>query len=161
MSTAEIGFAVIVAIITSGGVIISGNRTSRASERAAELANRAMEHQTKLNAKAKVAEFRQRWINDLRDSMAKFVRLTNDGVSSNKDELSETMMRIELLMNRTDKNYAGLREYMADFVREVMGKGEGVRAGEFITICQDILKTEWEVLKKELLELETPQTKVS
>jgi len=50
---------------------------------------------------------------------------------------------------------------MADFIGVVLGECTGVRTEEFITICQDILKEEWEVLKKELLELEAPQTNVS
>jgi len=92
--------ALIVGLISTIGVVASAILTSRASERAAELAKRAMDHQTKLNCKAKVAEFRQAWINNLRDSMAKFVRLSNAGVIADKGGVLEEMMRIELLMNR-------------------------------------------------------------
>jgi Flp pilus assembly protein TadB len=163
MSTAELSFAVIVGVVSALGLVLSSILTSRASDRAAKLAQQSIEHQTRLNAKAKVAEFRQAWINNLRDAMAKFVRLSNAGVKADKDELTETMMHIELLMNRRDQRYPELRKYMADFVRTVMGKGTGedVRFQEFIHICQDILKEEWEVLKKELLELESPPPKIS
>lgn len=78
MSHAEIAFAFVIGAISALGVILSAVLSSRASDRAARLAHEAMEHQTKLNAKGKIAEFRQEWINTLRNEMSKMIALPSD-----------------------------------------------------------------------------------
>ena len=153
MSNPEITFAIIVGAISAFGLILSGILTSRASDRAAQLARQAVEHQTKLNAKAKIAEFRQAWINNLRDAMAKLMGL-GFGAHGPR-EVIEAAAKIQLLMNKKDSRYPQLIECMKEFAKAMKSGNQLYDSSEFIEVCQDILKDEWEVLKRELLELKS------
>jgi Flp pilus assembly protein TadB len=150
MTNAEITFAFIVGAISAIGLIWGSILTSRASDRAAKSARQAMEQQTKLNAKAKIAEFRQAWINNLRDAMAKLLAL---GFETPDREVIEAAARIQLLMNKKDDRYPELIKQMNEFATAMKGGNQRYDSKKFIELCQDILKNEWDVLKKELLEL--------
>ena len=151
MTHAEIAFAVIVGAISAIGLIWGSILTSRASDRAAQSAREAMENQTKLNAKAKIAEFRQTWINNLRDAMAK---LMGQGLGAHApSDVIEATAKIQLLMNKNDDRYPQLTKFMKEYVIAMKSGDQRYDSSEFIELCQDILKNEWEVLKKELLEL--------
>jgi hypothetical protein len=153
MTHAEMAFAVIVGAISAIGLIWGSILTSRASDRAAISAREAMEHQTKLNAKAKIAEFRQAWINNLRDAM---VKLTALGLEQHAGgEVIEAAAKIQLLMNKKDSRYPQLIKCMKDFAVAMKGRDQQCSPLQFVELCQDILKNEWEVLKKELLELKS------
>jgi hypothetical protein len=151
MTNAEIVFAAIVGAISAIGLIWGSILTSRASDRASQSAREAMEHQTKLNAKAKIAEFRQAWINNLRDAMAK---LMGQGYGAHApSDVIEATAKIQLLMNKKDGRYPQLTKSMKQYVIAMKSADQQYDSSEFIGLCQDILKNEWEVLKKELLEL--------
>lgn len=152
MTNGEVVFAIIIGAISALGMILSAVLTSRASDRAARLTHQAIEHQTKLNSKAKIAEFRQAWINSLRDEMARFTGLAAGGGVQDARELYATAAKILLLMNRRDKRYPELIDCIRNLDLGAAGK-DRFDAGYFREICQSILKDEWEVLKKDLLEL--------
>jgi hypothetical protein len=152
MTHAEIAFAFIVGAISAIGLIWGSILTSRASDRAARSARQAMEHQTKLNAKGKIAEFRQAWINNLRDAMAKFMAVGSDRKHGTETDMVEAGIKMQLLMNRNGARIPELVEYMGDFSL-AMADDHHYDAQKFVMLCQEILKGEWEVLKKELLEL--------
>jgi len=153
MTNAEIVFAVIVGAISAIGLIWGSKLTSLASDRAARSARDAMEHQTKLNAKAKVAEFRQAWINNLRDAMAKLMR-QGLGAPAESDVIEATA-KIQLLMNKKDERYPELTKLLKEYVVAMKSGDQQYNSSKLLELCQDILKNEWEVLKKELLELKS------
>jgi hypothetical protein len=153
MTNAEIAFAIIVGAISAIGLIWGSILTSRASDRAAQSARAAMEHQTKLNSKGKIAEFRQAWINNLRDAMAKVMR---QGLGAPvQSEVIEATARIQLLMNKKDGRYPALTKCLKEYAIAMKLGDQRYDSSELLELCQDILKNEWEVLKKELLELES------
>jgi hypothetical protein len=151
MTNAEIWFAVIVGAISAGGLISGSILSSRASDRAAQSAREAMEHQTKLNAKSKIAEFRQAWINNLRDAMAKVMRQELGAPA--QSEVIEATAKIQLLMNKKDGRYPQLTECLKEYAIAMKSGDQRYDSSKLLEVCQDILKNEWEVLKKELLEL--------
>jgi hypothetical protein len=110
------------------------------------------EKQLKLNIAIKKSEFRQDWINSLRHAMSKF---HSYGVSPHLDQTKEREFyelgtKIELMMNRKDERHKQLVDLMYRFLSaEDESEKYGVNP-EYIETCQDILKQEWEVLKKEL-----------
>lgn len=64
----------------------------------------------------------------------------------------ESTIRIVLLMNKSDKDYEELRSSMAKMMDDPAGEGGATLV--YISLCQDILKREWEVTKAELALLE-------
>jgi hypothetical protein len=97
-------FAIVVGIVSTLGVVV-GARISR----------RGVREQLYFDHAAKIAEFRQAWINDLRNSMAEFQSI---GIMENARETSNffrTGTKIELLMNPRDKRYSALQTAMYDF----------------------------------------------
>lgn len=155
MTNAEVAFAVIVGAISAAGLVLGSWLTSGASDRAAKLSAQGLERQIVLNSKAKIAEFRQAWINNLRDAMARFIALGSDVKRRMGPEMVEAGTRIQLMMNRGDKRYPRLTESMSDFVYAIGSEDRQYDPNPFVELCQDILKDEWEVLKKELLELDS------
>lgn len=155
MTHAEIAFVFIIGAISALGMIWSAVLTSRASDRAARSAHEAMEHQTKLNAKAKIAEFRQAWINNLRNEMARVMAFGYEEDHLTTKDAIEAVAKVFLLMNRRDPRYDRLSSSMNQYVKAMKAKDTGHSTSELMTLCQDILKDEWEVLKRELLELKS------
>ena len=100
----------------------------------------------------KIAEMRQAWINDLREAMAVY---QSYGVTPGLDqdgrrEFYEAGTRIELMMNRRDKNYERLSSAMYAFLGAESIEEKYRQNPEYIAVCQDILKEEWEVLKEDV-----------
>lgn len=157
MTHAEITFAVIVGMISAIGLIWGSVLTSRASDRAAQSSREALEHQIKLNAKAKIAEFRQEWINSLRNEMARIFAIVLDTEHATGREAVEAAAKIQLMMNRRDSRYGSLVNLLKAFSDSIKAKKQ-YDEQELVRLCQDILKDEWEVLKRELLELNSPPT---
>jgi len=58
--------------------------------------------------------------------------------------------KIELLMNRGDQRYEALQKCMYAFLAAKTVEEKYLCNAPFVKICQDILKEEWEVLKKDL-----------
>lgn len=110
------------------------------------------EAQTNLQVSVKIAEFRQQWINTLRDCMAEFQAIcmmaSVDRTAS--ADFYRLGAKIELLMNRADPEYKRLHELLYRlFAASEVSEEHGCNA-EFINICQDILKREWEKTKNDL-----------
>jgi hypothetical protein len=97
----------------------------------------------------KIAEMRQAWINNLRDSMASFmsIRETPDTDPFKNREYWEKAAKIDLLMNPNDPDYKALQISF----NEAQDNNDGTaRKATFMNICQRILKREWEALKREV-----------
>lgn len=117
--------------------------------------------QTRATQQLKHAEFRQAWINALREEMARFLLLavqTSTGAKK-KSEAIHSMAMILMRMNRTDKHYDELVENM-DRMLERSGRGDAANAiapgtnptADYLLTCQKILKNEWETTRTQMLE---------
>ena len=102
----------------------------------------------------KISEFRQAWINSLRDEMAEF---QSYGVLPGSDPSKERAFyklgtKIELLMNPDDPDYENLQKLMYDFLiaADANTIDKYSLNSEFITLCQKILKREWDRLKADI-----------
>lgn len=102
----------------------------------------------------KIAEFRQAWINSLRDEMAEF---QSYGVHPNTDPTEERIFyklgtKIELLMNPDDPDYPALQQQMYRFLQVADGDtiDKYSQNAEFVELCQKILKREWDRLKSDV-----------
>ena len=102
----------------------------------------------------KVSEFRQSWINSLRDCMAEF---QSYGVTPEMNPASNRQFyalgtKIELLMNPSDDDYKLLHESLYNFLDSSKGDicEKYKNNAQYIAVCQRILKREWERLKEEL-----------
>lgn len=113
-----------------------------------ERANRRIATQLKL------VEFRQAWINDLRDQLAAYYgKVAVAGPNFNGwDELAQIGNKILLLMNPEDKDYNALVGVLTRVTDAMHGQvGEAVAAhSEMRDIAQRILKREWNRLKDDL-----------
>ena len=100
----------------------------------------------------KVAEMRQAWINNLREAMSTFQSygVTPDLDQDGTREFYEAGTRIELLMNPKDKNYERLHRTMYAFLGPRSAEEKYEKNPEYVDVCQEILKGEWEVLKAEV-----------
>ncbi|MCB1694178.1 MAG: hypothetical protein KDI19_15510, partial [Pseudomonadales bacterium] len=102
----------------------------------------------------KVAEFRQTWINDLRDAMAEFQSygVVPDQNPSQERKFYELGTKIELLMNPSDPDYGALSATLYNFLITADGNTIEKYSNNslFVDLCQRILKREWERLKTDI-----------
>lgn len=114
--------------------------------------------QTRATQQLKHADFRQTWINALREEMARFLALTAELITDAKKEpaVIQSMAMILLRMNSRDKEYDGLIDALdevLDAAKATPGiKPYGAAAGDYLIICQRILKSEWETTRDAMLE---------
>ena len=117
--------------------------------------------QARVSQQLKHAEFRQTWINALREEMARFQLLTAQSlVDVGKDaELAQSMSMILLRMDRSDEDYDRLvrqdgRRHRTPSRRvataPTLRPGKAPPRADLLLICQDILKREWNVTKDEM-----------
>lgn len=106
-------------------------------------------------AQMKHADFRQAWINSLRDEMSTFQSLAVGAALDDKDnelKLAESGTKILLLMNPKDPEYRallnGLHAVMAGW--KVSRRDFLIKHAEMNALCQRILKREWNVTKREM-----------
>jgi len=127
--------------------------TARVSKSNANVADISQEKQRKLAHQLKLAEFRQAWIDNLREDFAIYSALTwdaetNAGLESKKERI-KVQTRILLRLNPRDKDYdlvvQSLRNPVAD-------KSKGRQA--IYEIAQPLLKREWDRLKADLAEVD-------
>lgn len=122
---------------------------NRAAENRAA-ANRKIER--KLSQELKLVEFRQSWINDLRNAFVSFhIVLHNKyDLAVDSASLAEAASRIILLMNPEDADF---KELIKTHRAMVIEKEERKEAPSLIAsneLGQRILKREWDRLKKDL-----------
>lgn len=151
-------YACMVGAVSAAGAAFGSWLSSRATIKATQNALIGINRQIEFQRSAKIAEFRQAWINDLRESMA---TLQSIGVAPNLQHQQETEFyragtKIELLMNREDRRYQPLQRCMYAFLAAKTTEDKFLCNAPFVEICQDVLKTEWEVLKRELAMANAP-----
>lgn len=136
-------------------IAYSGNLNSRRADRRADLYRvhqRSNEKQARMQTALKLAEFRQAWIDNLRDTMAEFQSLgVTPGLEHiRRPEFFQSGTRIQLLMNRDDPEYAVLDECLYNFLMADTEQEKYRSNPDYIDVCQRILKREEERLRKDL-----------
>ena len=134
-----------VPLLTFGITFVAG----RSSERRAMINN---EIERELQRKLKLADFRQNWIDDQRADLSEFFAECGslDTGEEQTHRIAALMGRIQMRMSRDDALYDKLTEGMLDLFK-ADGVGDKAEAQFKLTeIGQDILKTEWDRLKREL-----------
>jgi hypothetical protein len=100
----------------------------------------------------KLSEHRLAWIQKLRDEMAIFQSwgMTPGVKQADQREFYEHGTRIELLMNPGDPDYRILQALMYRLLEaQDLNQKYSINA-EFVSLCQKILKREWELAKREI-----------
>jgi hypothetical protein len=115
-------------------------------------ANKAAQRQNDLTAKMKLADFRQAWINQLRDTLSEFQSraMISDRQLVELQELHRLAQKIRLLMNKDDANYGRLSNMIDLLISDTDPEGRAETVREATPLLQNILKAEWEVLKRDL-----------
>ncbi|MBL4617697.1 MAG: hypothetical protein JKY46_08360 [Robiginitomaculum sp.] len=127
-------------IIAGGAVYISYHTTSK---------------QIRMQAKMKIADLRQEWIHQLREAMAQFqsFAVTPDLSHQYQQEFYRYGTKIELLMNNADRDYKNLQDCMYNLLEAISIEEKYKANPKYIEVCQEIIKREWETLKKNLRNL--------
>ena len=101
----------------------------------------------------KLSEHRLAWIQKLRDEMAVFHSwgMTPGLKQSDQREFYEHGTRIELLMNPGDPDYEKLQALMYQLLLAGDVNQKYSVNADFVLLCQQILKREWELAKREIL----------
>jgi hypothetical protein len=136
--------ALIAAVAALGAAIfafISSIINVRVQRRNAEL-------QARTAAAIKLAEFRQLWIEKLRENFVSLQVKIASNPSDLDKELSEDIFRILLMMNKKDTNVGAIKDLVA---RSLAADGGARKAQvELLGLQQDVVKNEWEVVKRDL-----------
>ena len=122
---------------------------------------RNAKEQNALASRMKLADFREAWLNRLRDSISELEAeiLTLPSVSTSAMRRAfELATKIRLLMNRRDPRYTELDELLFAITNNDLLDSRFKLASELTELTQDILKAEWGVLKQDL-KYEHPQIK--
>ena len=156
--------ALVTAAVIGGVIGLIGHWTARSNARlqsriSKEIADQTncisqsnAKLQTHLAANVKLADFRQAWINGLRDDMAAFQALgVTPGVAQRSEqEFYRLGTRIELRMNPQDPDYDELHECLYAFLHADDDHRKYAANPRYVEVCQRILKREWDVLKNEV-----------
>lgn len=154
----------VVAAIVAAIVSLLGHWVSRQNTKlTASIAQENARLSAKLESAIKLADSRQHWINELRQDMAAFLglavirnrsRIAGETMASDDfEQLLTVSSRISMRMNPNDADYVPLTQAMAQcmFSEDPLDSGKVSR--NFVAICQRILKREWDVLKRDLKDL--------
>jgi hypothetical protein len=148
----QVFFALLVGLVSTLGAFLGSWFSSKATLKSSANALHGIDRQIRLQSAAKLAEFRQAWINGLREAMAKYQ--AHGAISNMNDENMRELFKfhaeISLMMNRNDINYLRLQSAMDCFLHAPDSAKRFLCRDEFLLVCQDILKTEWDVLKEQL-----------
>ena len=145
-------YGIVIAVVSSVATLIASRIAFQASQTTAQTALDGVTLQIEFQTRAKIAEFRQAWINELRCQMSTLQSLgvTPDLQHQNSQEFYKAGTAIELLMNRDDLRYEELQNRMYAFLKAQTINEKFSCNAPFVHVCQDILKAEWEKLKKDL-----------
>lgn len=140
------------ASLTAGAALVASVFALIAALVAAHVATRNARLQARVTQQTKHADFRQDWINSLREKMVRFQALSYKiGLSADeKTECESLAIHILLLMNRADEDYPRLVSSLRSLPNTLP---DDPAHGKYITLCQDILKREWNVTRADLYAL--------
>lgn len=123
---------------------------------AGHLSNKSAEHREKFNrqtqAEIKISEFRQQWINELRDDVSRLISIASEEMDS--EELAEYQLlwtRIQLRLNPDEEAHNELVGKLGALTNAIFsGNGHADAQTDIQTQVNILLKAEWERLKKDL-----------
>jgi hypothetical protein len=120
-----------------------------------------------ISKESKISEFRQKWIDSLREDIAAFLGETSRyhahvlGLTKEiaPARLNELIFRINLRLNLKEKNHDHLSKAMDEYRTFILGSNRtmdvmkrqedaGVKAQDIALLAADVLKTEWNVVKR-------------
>ena len=154
-----------------GTVLIFVNQRRRLSQDV-ELSHR----DSSQKAQTKLADYRHQWLQELRDLMAAYIaHVLAYGLESNyfgrttelqRDEFTEVIRlgtKIQLMMNPQDPSYADLNELVENITGALRHDSNKLSDFDYfakldvdwLALSQEILKSEWEVLKADVRALDT------
>jgi hypothetical protein len=140
---------IIGALIALSGVVV----TLRVSRQNAK-------EQNGLASRMKLADFREKWLNNLRDTISELVGvlLSVQDVSQRVElrRAFELATKTKLLMNKGDVRYPELISILEAIINHDNSASRYKLANDLENLTQDILKAEWGVLKRDL-EYEPPK----
>jgi len=140
-------------VVLVGVPLLTAGVTAFVSYKATQANIGAQDKLREHNNQLKLAEFRQSWINDMRQDLALYTARTwSEELNKGNEATKERVMaqaRILMRMNPKDPDYEGLLEALQNPV----AKPDENRRGLF-ELGQNILKREWERLKSDLNETE-------
>lgn len=160
MTQSQVLYAILVGIISTTGAFLGSWLSARAVSKSSTNALQGIDRQITLQGAAKISEFRQAWINKLREAMASY---QSYGITPTLNQMQTREFykfgtEIELLMNRSDPNYARLNQAMYCFLYAKTETEKFSCNAAFVRVCQDILKVEWDLLKQQLGEASSIKT---
>lgn len=143
----------VAAILSTIGTLIASQVSFRAVNESAKKASDGIKQQIDFQARAKLAEFRQAWINELRVQMSTLQSLgvTPDLPHAEREDFYRAGTMIELLMDRNDPQFPSLQSCMYAFLAANTIEEKYSCNAPYVDVCQVVLKAEWERLKKELV----------
>jgi hypothetical protein len=152
-----IAYAVPIATIIGALVALSGVVvTLRVSRQNAK-------EQNGLASRMKLADFREKWINNLRDATSELagvlLSIRNGSETTELRRTFELATKTKLLMNKSDVRYPELISLLEAIINnDDNGASSHKLASDLGDLTQDVLRTEWGVLKRDL-EYEPPRVK--
>jgi hypothetical protein len=149
-------YAIVASVVSSIAVLTASVIAFRASRKAAKTTMEGVERHIDFQKREKIADLQQAWINELRNQMATFQSLgvTPDLQQQSIQEFYKAGTMLELLLNRKDPRYQELQGCLYKYLAAKTTQEKYECNAPFVEVCQDILETEWEVLKKDLLRRE-------
>lgn len=140
------------AILTVLSVWISGRYATKNAKAQNEIAEKNAKAQNDLAVKLKLADFRQAWINDLRNSLSELEArgLSNTYAQDEVLELTRLTQKVRMLMNKDDPHYPELSNLLALLNMNANTEARQKYVRDLTPLAQKILKDEWEVLKRDL-----------
>jgi hypothetical protein len=139
----SIGTLLLISLLAVVQVYI-GNRSSEARERA----NRAIQ------AELKVAEFRQQWINELRQELAECYLLAfEDKDTRNTAAFGAVWTKIRIRLNLDEPKAQALYRSMfriSDYQETLEPFKKGEALSDFMNASHDFLRNEWKRLKSDI-----------
>lgn len=128
---------------------------------ATHIANKSAEKRQIFEAdrhrRLKLSEFRQVWINDLRNDLSQFISICAYQKDSEEEEIKKMIFliaKIQIMMNADDPNFSKLVDCMKNLSKPKLDDTPTTEndalPSELIKLSRTILKEEWKRLKKEL-----------
>lgn len=140
------------AVFTFLSIWIAGINAKRNAQRQDELAWKMKVADQDLAVKMKLADFRQAWINQLRDCLADFQAfgLVSKYGDDEMLQIYRLSLKVRFLMNKEDPKYPALSNLIDLLTGNAAEKGRIKIVRELVPLTQEILRTEWKVLKRDL-----------
>jgi hypothetical protein len=148
--------------VTSFSGRMSASRASEERHLEREIAKATRKLERELARKLKLAEFRQSWINGLREEIAVFTSLTLNPEGRSREEANQVNLAQAKIIMRLNSNEIKARELisaMEAVVWHTKQEDLGQYQAALVSAGQGLLKHEWDRLKDELADIQNEEQK--